>query len=301
MPYAQIWSTASNASTTGGTFADSLTIQSTDQLSVANYGAALYPGTTYGARIIEAIAIDSAHTAELEVMYTRPESTHDQLHGWRSQIQAAAFNTVGHVKAVDILTGRQFIPLYRSDTPTLNVTSTASDVVLYSWLTEYLDFPGAYASLVTPSVVDAGFKSRVGINVNAETSTSTAGAYGTARAFNADDPRLHANTWYAIVGINVGAPVYAATLTGPDWGGQRLGVPTGSFSANEPSWFYDQSLKWGTSGSPVPMVPVFNSNNAPSTYVQLIDASTSLTPGIDLQMVELNYPPTWSPQSAATG
>jgi hypothetical protein len=180
----------------------------------------------------------------------------------------------------------------------LLVTSTASDVVLYSWLTEYLDFPGASAGLVTPSVVDAGFKSRLGINVAAESNTSTAAAYGTARAFNTDDPRLHANTWYAIIGVNTGAPCYAVTLVGPDWGGQRLGVPTGSFSANNPSWFYDQSIKWATGGAPVPMVPVFNSNNAPSTYVQVIDASTSLTPGIDLQLIELNYPPTWSPQTA---
>jgi hypothetical protein len=295
VPYAQIWTTASNASTTGGTFADSLTANTGDTTNVANYGQANGPGGS-GARILEAIAIDSAHVAELAVIYSRPESTHDQQHGWRSSIQAAAFNTVGNVKSVNILGGRMTLNLFRSDTPQLLVTSTASDVVVYGYLTEYDDFPGAAASLVMPAVVDAGFKSRVGIRVNAESNTGTAGAYGTQVAFNATDPRLHANTWYAIQGINVQSACFAVTFIGPDFGGQRLGVPAGSIEIETSSWFFDESLKWGK-----PMVPVFNSNNAASTLMQVVDAATSLSPQIDLQLVELNYPSTWSPQAAPLG
>lgn len=293
MPYAQIWTTASNASTTGGTFADSLTANQGDTTNVANYGAAQGPNGS-GARILEAIGIDSAHVAELAVIYTRPESTHDQQHGWRSSIQAAAFNTVGNVKSVNLLGGGMTLNLFRSDTPQLLVTSTASDVVLYAYLTEYDDFPGAAASLVSPTVVDAGFKSRVGIRVNASAATGTAGAYGTQVAFNATDPRLHANTWYAIEGINLESACFAVTFIGPDFGGQRLGVPGGSIEIETSSWFRDESVKWGK-----PMIPVFNSNNAGSTLMQIVDASTSLSPLPDLQLVELNYPATWSPQSAA--
>ena len=298
MPYAQVWTTASVASTSGGTFADSLTANSPDSLAVSNYGAATFNGD-YGARIIEAFAIDSAHVGELEVYYTRPESTHDQQHGWRSQIQAIAFNSVGHVKSVSILDGRDKIALYRSDTPTVSVTSTASDCVMYGYITEYLDLPGSSANLVTPSVVDAGFKSRVGIYVNAETSTATAGLYGTTRAINADDPRLHANTWYAILGVNVQTPVFAVTIIAPDFGGQRLGIPAGSINIASSSWFMDQAVKWGTGGTPQKMIPVFNSNNAGSTLVQLADAVTSLNPAVDIQLAELNYPPTWNPLTAA--
>ena len=293
MPYAQIWTTTSVASTTGGTFADALVANTGDQVGVANYGNALGPGGS-GARILEAFGIDSLHVAEIEVIYTRPESTHDQQHGWRSSIPAVAFNATGYIKAAPLLGGGMTLNLFRSDTPQILATSTASDCVMYAYLTEYDDFPGAAASLVSPSVVDAGFKSRVGIRVSAVSSTTTAGAYGTQRAFNADDPRLHANTWYAIEGINVQTPVFAVTMIGPDFGGQRIGVPAGAINIESSSWFRDQAVKWGK-----PMIPVFNSNNAQAMLVQIADAATSLTPQVDFQLVELTYPSTWSPQSAA--
>jgi hypothetical protein len=293
VPYAQIWTTTSVPSTTGGTFADTLVANTGDAIAVANYGNALGPNGS-GARILEAFAIDSAHVGEVAVIYSRPESTHDQSHGWRSSIPAVAFNATGFVKSAPILGGQMTLNLFRSDSPQLLVTSTASDCVMYAWLTEYDDFPGASASLVTPAVVDAGFKSRVGIRVSAVSSTSTAGAYGAQRAFNADDPRLHANTWYAIEGINVQTPCFAVTFIGPDFGGQRLGVPAGAIMIESSSWFRDESNKWGK-----PMIPVFNSNNAANVLVQVADAATSLSPQIDFQLVELTYPSTWSPQSAA--
>lgn len=297
MPYAQIWTTAAIASATGGTFADSLTANTGDSTNVANYGQANGPSGS-GARILEAYAIDSAHVGELAVIYTRPESTHDQQHGWRSSIQAAAFNAVGHVGDVAILGGRMTLNLFRSDTPQLLVSATASDCVVYGYLTEYDDFPGGAANLVTPSVVDAGFKSRVGIRVTA-TASGTAGAYGTQVAFNATDPRLHANTWYAIQGINVQTAVFAVTLIGPDFAGQRLGVPAGSIAVESSSWFLDQAVKWGSGGTPQRMVPVFNSNNAASTLVQVVDSAASTSPQIDFQLVELTYPSDWNPLTAA--
>lgn len=286
MPYAQILTTASVADSAGGTFADALVANQGDSTNVANFGQG-------GARILEAWAIDSAHVAELEVIYTRPESTHDQQHGWRSSIQAAAFNAVGHVGEVMLLGGRMTLNLFRSDTPQLLVTSTQHDCVVYSYLTEYDDFPGAAASLVSPATVDAFFKSRVGIRVTA-TASGTAGAYGAQVAFNATDPRLHANTWYAIEGINVQTPVHAVTIIGPDFGGQRLGIPAGSIQIGSSSWFFDQAVKWGK-----PLIPVFNSNNAASTLVQVVDSVASTSPQIDFQLVELSAPSDWQPSSAS--
>src|SRR5262249_12816631 len=141
MPYAQVLTTASVASATGGTFADNLAANSPDSLNVANFASG-------GARWLEAWGVDSAPGAELEVIYTRPEATHDQQHGWRSSIQSIAFNAVGHVGNVDLLQGKDNLNVFRSDTPTLSVTSTASDCVVVSWVTEYDDLPGASAAFV---------------------------------------------------------------------------------------------------------------------------------------------------------
>lgn len=283
MPYAQVLTTAFVASASGGTFADSLAAGTGDSVSVANYA-------TGGARWLEAWAIDSAHVAELEVIYSRPEATHDQQHGWRSSIQSIAFNAVGHVGQVDLLAGKDVLNVYKSDTPQLLVSSTASDCVVLSYLTEYDDLPGAAAAFLSPGDVLAHHKSRVGIRVSAVANVSTAGQYGAQRVFSADDDRLHANTWYAIEGINVQTPVVTVSLIGPDFGGQRIGLPAGSVQIASSTWFMDQSYKWGKN-----LVPVFNSNNKQNTLVQVVDAATSTSPQIDFQLIELDYPSTWSP------
>jgi len=281
MPYAQVLTTASVASATGGTFADTLAANTGDSTAVANYA-------TGGARWLEAWANDSAHVAELEVIYTRPESTHDQQHGWRSSIQAAAFNAVGHVGEVSLLAGKRTLNVFKSDQPQLLVTSTASDCVALSYLTEYDDLPGASAVFVSPGFIAQHHKSTVGIRVSAVAS-GTAGAYGAQRAFNADDDRLHANTWYAILGLNVQLPVLTVSLIGPDFGGQRIGLPAGSIEIGSSAFYIEQSEKWNKA-----LIPCFNSNNKANTLVQVVDTTASTSPQIDFQLVELDLPSTWN-------
>jgi hypothetical protein len=161
--------------------------------------------------------------------------------------------------------------------------------VCYSWITEYDDLPGAQGNFVRPDFVTQHHKSRVGIRNSAQANTGTAGQYGTTRAFNADDNRLHANTWYAIEGINVQTFVHTVSLIGPDWGGQRIGAPAGSVQIESSSFWLDQSMKWNK-----PLVPVFNSNNAGNVLVAVQDSVTSTTPQIDFQLVELDLPSTWN-------
>ena len=69
MGRALILNTASKADTTGGTFADTLTPNSGDSLSVANYDA---PADQSGAKVTEMWGIDSDSVAEIAVTLTRP-------------------------------------------------------------------------------------------------------------------------------------------------------------------------------------------------------------------------------------
>lgn len=284
MPYAQVLTTGSIASATGGTFADTLVANQGDSLAVANFA-----GPDRGARILEAWGIDSAHVAEGQMYYTRPEATHDQQHGWRFSLQAAAFNAVGNVGDVQLLSGKQVLDLFRSDTPTIQFSCTASDAIVFSYLTEYDDLPGASASFVSPQFLIDHHLSKVGIRVSAVAS-GTKGAYGAQRAFNADDDRLHANRWYGIEGINTQLPATTVALIGPDWGGQRIGLPAGSIQIASSSWFLDQSYKWRKA-----LCPVFNSNNKSNILVQVADSATSTSPQIDFQLVELDLPSNWTP------
>lgn len=274
MPYACTLTTASKANTTGGTFADNLAANSNDSLAVANYGSG-------GARILEMWGIDSDSVAELEVIYTRPESTHDQQHGVRFNIPALLPGGAAAVAGHNLLGGYGQIKLFKSDTPTLSVTSTAADDVLVSYTTEYDDLPGVSGVFATWDQVQALQKSTFGVNSQAQAS-GTPGAYGSSRAINADDDRFHADSWYAILGWTVQTAVTTVTLTGPDWGGQRVGGPAGVLTLDNSAWFVDQSVKWGKH-----LIPCFNANNRASVLVQVANGEASTTPSIDFLMYEL--------------
>lgn len=278
MGRAVVLNTASVASTTGGTFADNLVANSGDTLAVANFPSG-------GARILEAWAIDSAHVAELQIIYTRPDSSHDQQHGIRFMIPSVALGGAGTNAAFNLLPGYGQIPLSPSDTPLVQVTSTATDAVVYSFVTEYDNLPGVQGNFATWDQVQALRKSTFGFRSNAQAS-GTKGAYGTARAINTDDDRFHAGSWYAILGVSVQTQVTTVSMIGPDWGGQRIGLPAGSLYLNSPTYFVEQAVKWGK-----PMIPCFQANNKNNTFIQVVDAAASTTPNIDVFCYELTNAP----------
>jgi hypothetical protein len=284
--YAVVLNTASNPSATGGTFADTVTSNTgggaSDSLSVANYVA--QSEEVAAARIIEMWGIDDAHKAEISWRYTRPTSTHDQEFGFRANIPAAALGGAGTNAAFNFLDGFGTIPLFKSDTPVVEITDTADDVLVVSWLTEYDNLPGASGIFVSPQYVMANRKSTLGTFVNPEAS-ATLGAYGTSVALNSSDDRYHASTWYAILGWTVQVQCTTLALVGPDWGGQRIGGPVGALSLNSSTFFWDLSLKWGSS-----LIPVFNSQNKQNTFVVACDAESDTVPKVDLLMYELTTP-----------
>jgi hypothetical protein len=279
MPRAVVLNTASKASASGGTFSDSLAANSGDSLAVANFN-------TGGAKVLEAWVMDSDSVAEGEWIYTRPEATHDQQHGLRFEVPTLALAAAGLSGAYNILPGVGTIDLYKSDTATMTFTCTASDDIGLSWVTLYDDLPGVQGVFGSWAQVQALQKSAVGIQVTAVASTATAFLYGASRAINADDDRLHANTWYAILGASAQLTYFTMSLIGPDWGGQRVGMPGGLLTLGVNTWFVDQSIKWG-----LPLIPCFNSNNKGNVLINVVDAETSTSPKIDLFLYELTGMP----------
>lgn len=273
-----VLNTAYKSSLTGGTFADTLTANSGDSLAVATFG-------TGDAKILEAWAIDSASVAELEWIYTRPDSTHDQQHGVRFNIPAVALGGAGTNAAFNLLPGMTTIPLQKNDTATLGVSGTASDAFVASWTTLYDDLPGAQGAVFIDWATAQNLrKSTFGWACNAVAS-GTKGVYGAARALNADDDRFHGDTWYAILGATVQTQCTTIALLGPNWAGQRIGLPAGALDLNSPTWFVDQSEKWG-----IPLIPCFQSSNKQNTYAYVADAQASTSPKIDFLAYELTTP-----------
>jgi hypothetical protein len=278
MGRALVLTTASKANTTGGTFADTLIANTNDALAVANFNDG-------EANLLEMWGNDSTSTMEVQMIYTRPQSTHDQSHGLRVQNASLLAGQAAKVGAQEYLPGKVGFQLYKSDTAVVQVTSTAADNVAVSWNILYDDLPGAAGVFISPSQAAQLQTSIVGINVAAVTS-ATRGAYGASRAFNTDDARLHANTWYCIVGYTLASPIMTVSLIGPDWGGQRIGGPGDPLTFRTGSWFMDQSDKWQR-----PLIPCFNSNNVGNVNVALADVAASSTPGLDFILYELRGTP----------
>ena len=278
MGRALVLTSASKASTTGGTFADSLSANASDSLAVANF-------QNGEANVLEMWGNDSTSVMEGQIIFTRPQSTHDQSHGFRFQNASLLAGQAAKVGAQEYLPGLVGFQVYKSDTATIQVTTTASDNAMVSYNILYDDLPGAAGVFIGPNQASNLQNSIVGINVAAQTS-STRGAYGATRAFNADDARLHANTWYAIVGYTLQTPICTVSLLGPDWGGQRVGGPGDPLTFRTGSYFFDQSIKWNK-----PLVPCFNSNNVGNVLVALADVAAQSTPGLDFTLYELNGVP----------
>jgi hypothetical protein len=277
VPPAVVFNAAGKANTTGGTFADSLTALVGDSLAVANFN-------TGGAKILEAWVMDSASVAEFQVIYTRPQSTHDQQHGIRFECPSLLPGGAGKPGAHSVLPGLVTVDLYKSDVPLVQVTSTAADNVLYGWQTLYDDLPGVAGVFCSWPQIAALQVSAVGIQQSPV--AGAASVYGTARAFNADDDRLHANTWYAVLGCTARTSAFGVTLIGPDWGGQRIGLPLGVYALESSTYFVDQWFKWQ-----LPLVPCFNSNNKANIFAQVADTTAATSPILDWLLYELSAPP----------
>jgi hypothetical protein len=283
MGRALVCNSAGKLNITGGTFADTLSAVSPDSLSVANYDA---PADKSGARVLEMWGMDSNSVAEVAVTLSRQQSVNDQTRGVRFNIPALIPGGAGTVGSHNFLPGLATIPLFKSDTFAFTCSGTANDEISVSWNTLYDDLPGVNSVLASWDQVQQLRYTTIGLACNAVASGTAASTYGTARAMNADDTRLIANTWYAILGATVQTTCLSITLTCPDWGGQRIGFPAGALTTDSATYFVDQSVKWG-----LPLIPCFNSNNVGNVNVQVLDTVASTSPKIDFLMYGLTGKP----------
>ncbi len=278
MGYARILTTASKASLTGGAFADNLVANTGDSLAVPNY-------VNGGARITHAWGIDSASVAEGQLLYSRYESVHDQQHGLRFELPSLVPGGAGAVAAHTILKPPMQVDVFSGDTATIGVTGTAADAVVVSFITEFDDLPGTKATFASWDQVQALKTTVIGLN-QLPVASATKGAYGASRALNADDSRLSADKYYAILGCSVQTVVTTISLTSTVWGGQRIGIPVGALDLDNNMWFVTESMASGK-----PLIPVINANDAGNVLVQVADDGVSTSPKVDWVMYELSANP----------
>lgn len=279
MPRAIVLNTASKAGTTGGTFADTLTANSGDSLTIPN----LQNGQ---GKIINMWGTDSDSVAEVALTAGRVESIHDPTYGIRFNIPSVALGGAGTAAAYPMISEPNYIDVFTGDALTMTVTTTASDDILVSWLTEYQDLPGVQASFANWQSVQANRFTEIGVRC-APVASGTAGLYGTARAANADETRWTGGRWYALIGFTVQTVVTTVSIKGPMWGNFRFGCPAGAAWLSSANFFLDQQLKYPGEN----LIPVFNGYDVGNVLLEVADGEASTSPKVDLICVECKNNP----------
>lgn len=284
MAAAAILNAASVSSATGGTFADTLTINTgggaTDSFTIPT------TNTGYG-DLIALWAADSAHAAEFEVYATRTDSFHDTNTGLRWAVPVNTLGATGLVSgAWTAFRRNRNIPVFSGDTLTMKASCTASDAIAAAWLTLYQDLPGVdNPQFTTIERVQQLRKSDFAFS-QLPVASSTAGSWGATRALTADDNRFSADTYYALLGFTARIPTVAVSLVSTLWGGQRIGAPSGLLDFNTADIFVSLSKDHG-----VPLIPYFKQQDAANINVSIMDVVASTSPKIDWNVVELTGAP----------
>src|SRR6266567_3394423 len=115
MPHAILLNSASKASLTGGSFADTLTANSGDSLAIANY-------INGGARILKMWGIDSDSVLELALTSGRFDTVHDPQYGLRANLPSLIPGGAGLVGSNTIIDAPTTLPVFPGDTLTMTVT-----------------------------------------------------------------------------------------------------------------------------------------------------------------------------------
>src|SRR5436190_2406916 len=230
------------ANITGGAF-EALSGQSGDTASIASAG-------TGPINLIDAWGISSDAAYEFDI---RSTLLHDNVRGYRVAGTPVAPGAVTANGCQILFPWSQKLALVAGDTLTVEVNGTAADDAVLALNVLYSQLQPAQARFISPSELETRRVTLLGIKV-APTASGTAGAYGTARAFNADDDRLRANTDYAILGLTTTIPFVSAQIQGYDFGNFRIGCPAFPYPHVTSEWFPLISQREN-----LPLIPVFNS------------------------------------------
>src|SRR5882672_5282103 len=156
---------------------------------------------------------------------------------------------------------------------------TGGDIESVTQLIYYADLPGQAARFITSDQLKAKMKNFFG-NRLAITVGSTA-VYSGARAINADQDLLQANTDYAVLGMTTDLRVGALCLRGPDTGNLRVSCPGGAdvqgAMKRYGAFFRDLAMFYGMA-----LIPVINSANKGGTLIDVFGDENGGTANVTL-------------------
>jgi hypothetical protein len=218
------------------------------------------------------------HNLVAGMVRIRSPKLHDNVDAIRARALVATLDPL-----LPLGTKQQFYP---QDTTIVELAGSAvggqiESVVQFMY---YEDLPGQSARLIDHATLMQRQKHIIGQRL-AITLGTTVG-YNGARAINADNDQLHANTDYAVLGITSDIVTAAICLRGPDTGNLRCPVPgasaTGLLQLTS-RWFVKLSDEYK-----MPLIPVINSANKGGTLIDAVNNQAGGTCNATIWLAELN-------------
>jgi hypothetical protein len=175
-------------------------------------------------------------------------------------------------------------PLWPQDTLAVTFFGTAAggEINVAGIVVWYEDLPGISATMLDT----AGLRQRgvrvVPVAINAIATVAT-GEWGGAEALNGDTDLLKPNTDYALLGAASSLVSGVIGVRSPNWGNVRVGIP-GQITVPDVSWNYLVHL---SDRLGLPCIPVLNSGNKASTFIDVLQDEAGANPDVKLNLVEL--------------
>lgn len=161
-------------------------------------------------------------------------------------------------------------------------SATAGDVESGAMLLFYEDLPGVHSRQISYSELMR--RAQEYVTVDATIAATAGPAWSGSELINAESDLLHANTDYAVLGMTCTVECLAVALRGPDTGNVRVGMPgNDSDFALTQDWFPRLSRMYGDEK----LIPVINSGNRASTFLEAAQDENGADPIITLYLAKL--------------
>lgn len=154
-------------------------------------------------------------------------------------------------------------------------SATAGDVELSCMLVHYPDLPGVSGRYLRFNELLRRAESLTTLQA---TITGAAAGYTGGELITSESDLLRANRDYAILGMTTNVPCAALTITGPDTGYTRMGVPGQATDTDAGrDYFCALSRKFD-----LPLIPIINSGNKASTTIGILQNENNVSPQVSL-------------------
>lgn len=172
-------------------------------------------------------------------------------------------------------------PLTAQDVLTVQANSGAANSSVIALQSYYSDLPGVSQRLHSWSDIAGLVRSIKPVEVDVVASATIGNWSDTV--ITATENLLHANTDYALLGYAVDTACAVVAIKGPDTSNLRCGGPGSVLQDTTANYFVELSDYHGA-----PHVPVFNSANAGSTFVSVVDNAAGTAVKVQLILAELS-------------